>query len=102
MGLVKRVIMGAVENSFRVMNLVSGRFLETKGRLVYDKIKEDVAMSCPADHYAVVIDTKTEKWKTAENLVYAQRKINEMENPLSCYVQPLEDICLFFEKYSPE
>ena len=76
--------------------------MEAKGKLVYDRIKDDVELTCPADHYAIVIDTKTEEWKTAENLVYAQRMINKMENPLSCYVQPLENISLFFEKYNPE
>jgi hypothetical protein len=100
MSLVKKILAETIETSLRVLPMIADHLLEVKGEMVYQRIKTDIALSClPNPHNAVVIDTKTEEWKTAENLVYAQQKINEMQNPSSCYLRPLDDLNLFFDKY---
>ena len=100
MGLVKRIMSETIHASLNVLPIISGYLLEVKGEMVYQRIKTDIALSClPTFHNAVVIDTKNEEWKTAENLVYAQQKIDEMKHPSSCYLRPLDDLGLFFDKY---
>ena len=81
MGLIERIVEETIVTSCKTLQLISDRFLEVKGELVYNRIERDVELFCPPDHYAIVIDTKTDEWKTAKNLVYAQQKINEMKNP---------------------
>ena len=102
MGLIEKIFEKTIISSCNALQLISGRFLEVKGELVFDRIKKDVELFCPPNHYTIVINTKTDEWKTAKNLVYAQQKMSEMENPPSCYVKPLNEICLFFEKYNPK
>ena len=100
MSLVKKIIAETMETSLRVLPMVVDHLLEVKGEMVYQRIKTDIALSClPTYHNAVIIDTKNEEWKTAENLVYAQQKVNEMKDPSSCYIRPLDDLGLFFDKY---
>ena len=100
MGLVGKILAETIETSLRVLPMVVDHLLEVKGEIVYQRIKTDIALSClPKFHNAVVIDTKTEQWKTAENLVYAQQKVDGMKNPSYCYLRSLDDLGLFLDKY---
>ena len=94
MGLVGKILAETIETSLRVLPMVVDHLLEVKGEIVYQRIKTDIALSClPKFHNAVVIDTKTEQWKTAENLV--EEGIACLKN-FGSKAEPLREVARFF------